>query len=61
MIREFDYFRARVCINEEYENGDVDAKIFPNKHDIEFVGSRFSREAFRKILDEIREGKLKLR
>ncbi len=60
MRREFYYYGAKIYINEEYENGDVDAKIFPNKNDISFIGSRFSKEQYNKTLDMIKNGKFEL-
>jgi hypothetical protein len=58
---EFGYFGAKVEINERYDNGDTDAKIFPDKNDIAFIESRFSRESFKETLAQIRDGKLSLK
>ncbi len=57
--RTFDYYGARICIYNKYENGDVDAKIFPDKDDFPFTRVVFSKKAYEKILDAIKKSKLK--
>lgn len=58
--KRYDYCGTRIEINKEYENGNIDAKIFPDREDISFIAGRFSMNEYRDILNEIIKNRWKV-